>query len=360
MYESIARKTNRRFATYWCYRSALCPEAESLCKLESAERVQIRDADSFFVKLEENVNALVSMSSPHPLSSPIAVATLKSYLTEDRHRIRLNDLAVEEAERLRSKLFSPKYSLAEEVDPNTLEKRVASYEADTGLMVDLMATGCLWGENSHIETWAKCLSRIANCGTHGNGLVVWLNLRMYPGLLLLYAGGIAALSGGKPDTFAALMKTTVRPFGGKAGIAAIDLHPNEVLQIDYARLVPRLKDYILPFNHHLHEFFRESLSKLLHIEDTYNEWFDSFEYLRALVYADLSPERINFWVPPCYFSSGRHFLDETSVIYRVQREIDELGQDWPLLRSGLFSNSLDRLKEIKGETDTFLLGNRRF
>jgi hypothetical protein len=56
--DAISRSPTRRFTTYWAVRGELSQEARQLLDSRRGVLVPIRDADSFFVELEEKVGRL--------------------------------------------------------------------------------------------------------------------------------------------------------------------------------------------------------------------------------------------------------------------------------------------------------------
>jgi hypothetical protein len=68
--------------------------------MRKAETIAIESADQVFRDVLEKAKALESLVAPHPLSSKVAAATVKNYLSEPRHQIRLHELFVEESDRL--------------------------------------------------------------------------------------------------------------------------------------------------------------------------------------------------------------------------------------------------------------------
>ena len=86
---AIVRCPTRRFTSYWLARGALGEEAENLVAKRKAEVITIADADSGFSQIGEKIEALRALDRPHPLSTGVAVATVKRYLLT---RIRLRQL----------------------------------------------------------------------------------------------------------------------------------------------------------------------------------------------------------------------------------------------------------------------------
>ena len=84
---AIERCPNRRFTTYWCSKGSLNGQAERLARLRKAEVLSIQSADEFFGELYEKIISLESLSANHPLSSKLAAATVKRYVSNPERKI---------------------------------------------------------------------------------------------------------------------------------------------------------------------------------------------------------------------------------------------------------------------------------
>src|SRR5205823_2300177 len=70
---------------------------------------------------------------------------------------------------------------------------VNHYENLAGPLLPIMAAGGYWGGQEHARLLGRCLARLANPPGAPNRSSDLGNLRSYPALLLLYAGGIGAV-----------------------------------------------------------------------------------------------------------------------------------------------------------------------
>jgi len=103
--KAIEKCKSRRFTTFWTTRYGPEETAKKIIRLRKAEVISIADANSFFEELAAKVDALDVFEKPHPLSSKIAVVTLKKNLEDERSVIRVHDLVMEETERIYEELF---------------------------------------------------------------------------------------------------------------------------------------------------------------------------------------------------------------------------------------------------------------
>jgi hypothetical protein len=209
-----------------------------LINFRRAQVIPIASADAFFRHVKEHVLALETFDRPHPLSAKVAVANLKRYIAEDRHKILLHDLVAEERERIYSKITGPDF-LSQGVEPNaeTIPARVASYEAVTDILLQLVIHRCYWGERRHEGLWIRAIERLANMEVL-SGHIDWLAMRRYPAMLLMSGGGLAALSSSRHETLMGLLAKTQVAEDGKERPAAVILNPFEVMNGRVGKTLP--------------------------------------------------------------------------------------------------------------------------
>jgi hypothetical protein len=346
---ALERCQSHRFTTFWAVKGEPSEAAQKLIELRRAEIVRIPDADSFFQQLAEKVTALQDLDRPHPLSAKVAVASLKRYLVEDRYRIELHDLMMGEVERLRANLSEEHFPL-QGVAPNgnELEVRLKRYEAASEILISLMVTWCFWGKEDQEELWAKCLERIANPPRHRPGYTAWIQLRLYPALLLLYAAGIAAIEAQRYSTLAVLLKEANIRDDDENRPLVLGLHAWAVMDKQFAQQLPGMERRYTPVSDHLCDVLREPLREILPEDDAYEDTFDRFEYLLALVYTDLrEKQNLPLGAPIGRFGWRNRDFAKRHIATLVESEVAEAGDMWPPLQAGLFDGSVERFKLVK-------------
>lgn len=352
--KAILRCPNRRFATYWLAKGELTEGAQHIIQHRRAQVIPIESADKFFTELLEKVESLRELERPHPLSTAIAVETVKRYLAEPRHRIRLHDLIHEETEEvweeLASKLFSTQVP---PIGKEIFQQRMHQYEAVVERLLAMLAALSYYdtGENSYLLT--RCIERLISVPRR-NGLIELLDLQYYPALLLTYASGISALAAKRFRNLAAALREPkyYDQTRNEKMLAISKLHVWSVFKRT-CKLVPRPnaeREYT-PVNNYLFDLLRPLLRDYLPDDTRYEETFDTFEYLLALTYMDLVSEtrapigRFGWR----YRASFEGLTEETwgrSPLAEFARVEIEKGVDSELLRAGFFGGSVDRFKEI--------------
>lgn len=346
---ALERCKNHRFTTYCSVTDKLDESAKKLTDFRRAQIISVKSADSFFNELAAKVSALEDISKPHPLSVKAAVASLKKYIPEERHKIKLHDLMLAETEKLFSELNNNNFPVRDvQFSEDELVRRMKKYEALAEIPLALIINGCYWGDEGHQKPWVQAIERIANHGMERSGLDVWLNLKSYPALLLFYGAGIASITAEKYSTFSALLlKPKIRD-GKNEKSACLRLHPINVLA-DKGKSIPSMPKGDQPFNQYLDALLREPLREFLPDDTRYQQCFDRFEYLLALVHADLELKSgSNAWGPVGCFRWRKGIISE------IETEATKTGDNWPPLKAGLFDGSFERLKKVK---DAFIQQN---
>lgn len=358
---AIARCRSHRFTTYWAYRGQLDSEATRLIAIRRAQVIQITDADSFFDDFADRVGALAEYDRPHPLSVGMAVETLKNYLVDPRHRIRLNDLMSRETETAYQRLFSLERFPLDEApfDGTHLMERLREYESIAERLQALFVTGAAWGEREHFVAWRRTLERIANPPRPSSAHTGWRRAMSYPALRLLYSCGLTAIATGRLHNLRELMEVPVR------AERSIEYRPL-FLAVDSMHVVePNILNagmgerWKLPMSEYLFNSLRESVREYLRSDDNYDDTFDLLEYLLALAFLDQAPDERG-WCPIGRFairfarSTGAGFEQPGSVVARIHNEMDHLGNSSPILRAGFFGGSVERFKAAEGAFMVFI------
>lgn len=348
--DAIARCPSRRFTTYWAYRGKLGDAARRLIDLRRAETIQTEGADQLFQELAEKVAALEELDRPHPMSVKMAVEAEKKYLEEDKYRIRLHDLVMGETGRLLETIADKKFPTNIEVTKESFRGRMAAYEALSETLLGLISTGCRWSD-AHRELWTQTVARIANPSNNYTGSSYWEHLRLYPAMLLMYAGGIASVFAGKYSNLAAVLaepkvKSINKP---KKQSAAVAIYPASVFEEIPDQFLSDAGRDIYALNKRLRRVIRGALAEIIPQEDEYERNFIAFEYLFSLIHADLQArENVSdyFWGPPGLFLSERELRGGAVTMMAVKQQAKEQGDEWPPLKAGLFGGSYERFEKV--------------
>ncbi len=349
------RCKSRRFTTYWCSRGHLTDKAQRLIKRREAQVIQIRDANSFFEDLVESVVGLEEVRQPHPVSVEAAIGRVKRYIEDDRG-VQAQDLLTNETKRVCDELSREKFPVCSDLTPEELEGRIERYRAATETLCALFATAYFYGGAKPNPNWQRYLRWVAAPrGSEHQGETLWHRLERFPGLLLLYAAGIAGVAAHHYSLLNDLLlgtkiDTRAEPDKNQEWQAArwaveyrhrvqgfIKLWPEYFKPVWERYMKWEYQEYLsLRLYDALHETFRGILLG----EAEYEKCFDRFEYLLALVYTRLYNQHkgVGFWCPPplglfCVRSAA--IYDRLPIVQQLEEEVK--GQDWSVGVGRLFT-----------------------
>lgn len=366
---AIERTMRRRYTMYWTSYGEPGYGAKRLITHRDAELIRIRGADPFFTHLAEHVHSLEKMDWPHPLSREVAAATLERYLPDNRERIRLEQLMRRATEEFVSRIaIDPAFSIsAPAVTPESVCDRVVHYKIATDLLLHLIIPGCYYGEPHQDFLWRQCVERVAStssaaCGRYMN---TWDNLGCYPALLLLYAGGIAAIAGRRYHVLKALLKDARLYHPDRVQPLLKDLDPNMILTEEVGNWLFEGNSLVyFPLQKHLRDYLWLFLSPILPDLKQFELLFDHFEYLWGLTELDRRQREEGFSLAVetagqgTYFTHGYFVLEtlrgsEHAAGAEIQRQIDAERAQWGPVKTGLFAD-IERVVELKSFYDAYI------
>ena len=201
---------------------------------------------------------------------------------------------------------------------------------------------CQWGSERHLPSALSIVELAADYSTLGIIYLsdAWKNIRLFPALLLIYAGGLAAVSSENYQILAGILnKARYYDHEGEKLLSSI-LTPHEVFGHDLGQADPKYRTFqgtSVYLSATLRPLFRDTIPQQVR----YDSVFDRFEYLYLLVHADRYEKRTQehgIWNYPLkhgwFVVRNRHSPQDITAI--VQREIEKSGTSWPPLQAGMF------------------------
>ena len=355
---ALERCRTRRFSLFWAARGEPGEEAKKLVALRGGETIQIDDADSFFHRLSELVFGLEDSKQQIPASIEAAVALENRYLADPIHSIRLRDLVADEVEQTYHRIGEHgRQAFRPPASKQGFEAAFGGYRQLCERLLALLIHGCALGGPEHVDIWISAIDRIACPPEPHSGAVLAEGVWHYPVALLFYAAGIAGQCCRRTDALVSLLtQTKMRSRSGQ-------IKPL-VTGVRWSRITQFLKDtethssQHTPLSERMFSALREPLRRYLPDDDQYDENFDRFEYLLALVYADFGAQAEGeswFWCPLGRFAWKRRSRRCPGADL-VRDEVSHNGEESLLLQHGMFGGSLERLEKATADVDEFVGG----
>lgn len=283
---AITRAPNRRFSTFWASRGEPSEKAKKIIADRRALLLSITDADELFEKLREQVQAIEEFSRPHPVSTGVAVFTLKKYLSEPKYRIALDDLVAGEVDAvsIASQEIASDVKGGDKTGEGILY-RVQRYEAASFTLMSLAFVAGQWSEREQMAPWIKAIVKLAQPRVN-NGFSIWIALQLYPATLLLYAFGLGAVLSERWETLSILLNTKVRRDNTQE-MRVVEFVPISALfQLGQVMdVLPGRKRQYTPLNNHVYALLWGMLKRSFPSESAFQLAFDRLEMLIALAHA---------------------------------------------------------------------------
>lgn len=341
--------------TYWISRGEPSEVEQSLTAFVKGTSIEAEGADEFFTDLLEKVEALETFGGDDPLSAPVAVATAKRYLDDPERYLRLRELVSSIGRDARARLFEEERfpldwrpsATARDLEmagfAAEMKRRVLSYEKSCETAVGIMAAGGYYAKEQQPGAFRELLELVASpprpAGTY---LDVWEDLELYPALLLLYTGGVAATAADNWPFLKTLLRGSMftdiygtSPLVLKVHSWAVEMHHQEIVK---AALLNG-RNFYEPTAEWLHENLRGPLGEYLPLDFRYEAAFHRFEALLTLTYVDVQKELdpdYREWVPLGRFAVlHKRARGRDSALSTLRVQYEEQGSQWAPIESGL-------------------------
>ena len=334
--DALTRAPNRRYTTYWAVKGEPTGAARDLIALRQAVPIQISDAESFFVSVQEKLHALDDLNQPHPLSAAIAIATAKRYLAEDRYNIRLHDLVLQEVDRALEALPTAPHERDGLLGP-ALTKAAQSVESAMSIVLPLLAHGVYWGGTRHEPLWVKSLDRLLNHQLDARAQWDSLGLLNYPASLALYAMGLAAVESKNLSLLRLLFTVPARRKQTEDKLAISVLPPATLAQKGFLQELRGMERHHAPLNDWMFDVLSGVTTPLLADGGSYQYLFDRFEVLAALSYRSLINESSG-WAPLGAF--GYREANRERILGEIEESLRISGEESPYRVARLFGSSV--------------------
>lgn len=199
--DTLKRTGRGRYTTYWVSRGEPSEAERSLTSFLGGTSAEAEGADEFFADLLEKVQALETFGGDDPLSAPVAVARTKRYLEDPERYVRLREFVSPVGREARARLFGEgrlPLDLRTEADDTLgfaaeMKRRILSYVKSCEVAAGVMAAGGYYAKERQAGAFRELLELVASPPRPAGSLLeVWERLELYPALLLLYTGGVAA------------------------------------------------------------------------------------------------------------------------------------------------------------------------
>lgn len=278
------------------------------------------------------------------------IGQAKELLAEERHRLALYDLVAKLTRGVMARTSKEHFSREGPVSSEVFLDRVMKYETIVSELAAVQALVSHWAGPAQRQTVNLASKRMCELEREpGSG--IWLGLRWYPVLVVLYAGGIGAVAGSRYDNLRLLFQASVPDLDNPGRISLIRAVADGSNEIEGSfKMLPGRERNYTPRSERLFEILRPVFDATLFLGFEYESYFDEFEVLMALEYAAHSTRAGGAaWGPIGRFGWKAHRGGRWDPLHRMIAEATEHGDTWPPLAAGLCGGSIEQLQVIAKE-----------
>jgi uncharacterized caspase-like protein len=293
-----------------------------------------------------------SLPEVEPPDAESLAGRTKALIPNAADRIKLDDLISSTLRTTLNNLGTQSFPATPSVGDwgEQFTQRVRRYD---DVIVDLQTIVVLlahWGDSSQINLLGKIFSRLGEAERPLSGLATWLSLAAYPILAMMYAGGISSLAAGRYDMLRACLLTPVRWARSQREEPVPIIVPTvrEVTSISGAfKALPGMQNKYVPRSQHQFTALQPIIEDQLFLGRSYEELFDQFEVMLALVHGDVKGGFDQFWGPPGRFAyKERSIASDEKTFTAFVNSVKAQGQAWPAFSARFFGGSFSRFEEV--------------
>jgi hypothetical protein len=288
---ALLRAPSRRYPLYWAARGPIAPLAQDLIAHRDGRSFAIMDADSFFARLGDTVEALRQAARPHPQSVAMAVALAKRYCRDDRYALEGAEFLAGEVTKIRSFATGKDYP----TDPNALLATLVPRS-------EVLRRACLvsgrWGTREANRVVARAI-RSLGFRPEPKGVYIYAPERYYFCASLCFYWALAgAVAREDFATTRSLMHAQITTDAGEE-VCVLTLPLSALDSIDW-KLLKGLEGHKAPASAFLFGPFGKEITDAAVDPSEAEDLFDHLELLISLEFAHLSLQNKNgppFWAP---------------------------------------------------------------
>lgn len=354
---AILRSPSRRYQTYWATKGVVSGTAQSLIDQRKAVVIPIRDADSFFTRLNEMVDALSAVNRPAPETVSVAVALAKKYSPDDRYEVSWAELLAEEVGKVRLYVTGPDFP-ASRIDAEALNALVQEFVGRSEILRQLALLGSRWGTDSAARGVERAVVGATLGSTFQGGSSVLGAMRNLAGTFACYWALAGAIYREDWPRVVRLLNIRVKTWT-KGDEAAAYLLPMAAYDDCDWKFLEGYENRRTPGSDFLFEIFKEESRQILIDPADAGPLFNDVERLLTLQFAYIRNQKIAekpglwFWSPFGRFAWDREH--ETDMFGRFAA----LAVEHPLLKAGLFDGNPTTANEVLDQLRKFYAENWR-
>ncbi|MCW8930124.1 MAG: caspase family protein [Gammaproteobacteria bacterium] len=279
---------------------------------------------------------------------------VKELLSSQKSQIKLHDFIINEVRKFLSLTSEDNFASRGSFTDEELLERISSYEAYSKDLCAIIGIVSYWATDNEFSVLSKIVSRASDRLLESEGgLTIWINLRWYPLLLILYHAGIAAIESKNYKSLTNIFYTKLgeSEYGSKDSLFVQKLS-NGVLELARSNIfkkIPGHEQHYAPDSEYIFKQIQPMLDDLFFLGKSYESEFDEFEILYALVVADLRKQSDGYMWGPIGRFGWKHKSRDNSPYTKLILEAKAFKDQWPPIKAGMFGGDYERFEAVANE-----------
>jgi hypothetical protein len=288
------------------------------------------------------------------------IIKLKSLLSNESSFIELHDYCVAEVRKFLSATSDDVFKIDVQGSTEDILDRISKYEKVCIDLSTIIACLCYWGKQSHLGILQKVLSRSTDRIIPQGGLISLINLRWYPLIISMYCSGIASIEGKRYDSIHNMFSVNLGDTdSGDNEESFVEVISNRMLELNRCNVfkgIPGHENNYVPMSEYLFKIIQPMIDDVFFIGKGYEKCFDEFEILLALTVAGIKKNKEkHVWGPIGRFG-WKHRSRSNSPYIRIVGEANNMKENWPPIKAGLFNGNYEQFRIIAEEYGNLLNG----
>ena len=274
------------------------------------------------------------------------MASLKRYISEPRHEIRLSDLVDETVKQVVEVTYGEAFALTADPDGESATTRLKRYEEVCSTLIAMALVGGFWAKEEHHHVWRRALERLDLKPMTGVSSL-WLQLHRYPSTLLLYALGLSAVEASQLQFLNYLLTTPLLRHKDQKYVPAVRLlllsrFLHEGMTRERLRKEGLVNSHDLPRDKWIYEPLWPYAERIIPNKGRYTLVFDRLEILMALSSAYQDKEGLESY---CLGSFVYRSENRNRIRQEIEGSLSAEGNESPFVTCGIFGRSAEECKQ---------------
>ncbi len=273
---------------------------------------------------------------------------IKTFISEDKYRIKLDDLIRNEITKAISELNETNFpSYNGKVSEDYLRETLQKFQSVLSNLQIILITVSYWGNEFQKEQLLKIFLKLCSHISYEQSSFTWQSLRWYSIIWLHYSVGISLLIKEDYKTLYKVLSLETKPYNpNQKDNSLIFSYASAFSEITSQELFKNIKEHerhFAPISEYIFKKLQPIIEDILFIGDGYEIIYDKYEVLIGL---ESSMRHIKFY-DSCWAPSGRYgwkYRNRTGNQNPVTKLIEQ-GKthtvEWAPLKSGFFDSNYD-------------------